>query len=180
MLKELIPSITQNLTVFANIVLILLLLLLIFKPKMFENELTFLYKHARLFALIVAVAALLGSLGYSEILGYNPCKLCWIQRIFMFPLTIILGIAYFTKDKGIEKYVISLATLGGIVSLYQYYAQRFNISTSCLPGEESCARIWEFAYGYITIPMMAASAFALIIVFSYMAFRYRQKNNKKR
>ncbi len=174
MIADLIAPITRNLTVFANALFIAIILLLIFKPKFLKDELAFIYKHARLLALIVAVTALLGSLSYSEILGYTPCFLCWIQRIFMFPLTLILGIAYFTKDKGIEKYVISMASLGALVSAYQYATQRLNITSFCLPGEESCSRIWEFAYGYITIPMMALSAFLLIILFSYMAFKKRQ------
>ena len=101
----------------------------------------------------------------------------------MFPLSIILGIAYFTKDKGIEKYVMSLSVIGGLIAIYHYFTQRFQLSTSCLPGEEACTRIYTFAYGYITIPVMAASAFALIILFSYMSFIHRQNkkvNNSKK
>ncbi|WP_288254060.1 disulfide bond formation protein B [uncultured Hydrogenophaga sp.] len=46
----------------------------------------------------VALAATLGALFIGEIMGMTPCLLCWYQRIFMFPLAIVLGIAAFAND----------------------------------------------------------------------------------
>lgn len=70
----------------------------------------------RLFiAWAVSVIATLGSLYLSEIKGFLPCDLCWFQRIFMYPLTILLGIAYFKDDVGIAKYVLPLSFIGGYI-----------------------------------------------------------------
>ena len=55
-------------------------------------------EHALLFAFIVALTGMLGSLTYSNVLGYTPCELCWFQRIFMYPQAILLGIAAWRKD----------------------------------------------------------------------------------
>lgn len=69
----------------------------------------------RLFiAWAVSVIATLGSLYLSEIKGFLPCDLCWFQRIFMYPLTILLGIAYFKDDVGIAKYVLPLSFIEGV------------------------------------------------------------------
>ncbi|MEK7067519.1 MAG: disulfide bond formation protein B, partial [Patescibacteria group bacterium] len=61
------------------------------------------------FAFIIALLATLGSLFYSEVAGFEPCKLCWYQRIFMYPQVLLWGIAWWKKDKHIADYAVSLA-----------------------------------------------------------------------
>lgn len=41
--------------------------------------------------------ATLGSLYFSEIMKFEPCVLCWYQRIFMYPFVLWLGIAVIKK-----------------------------------------------------------------------------------
>ncbi|MBR9676035.1 disulfide bond formation protein B [Candidatus Woesearchaeota archaeon] len=120
-------------------------------------------------AFIVALAATLGSLFLSEIMGFVPCKLCWIQRIFMYPLPIIMGVALYKKQK-IEDYIIPLAVFGVFFSAYQVIIQRvvFTNSIFCTFGSEPCTTIYTLGYGYITYPVMSLTAFVLIIMFSYM------------
>ena len=55
-------------------------------------------------AWVVALVATLGSLYLSEVLGYRPCKLCWYQRIAMYPLALMLGIAAFRDDLRVRLY----------------------------------------------------------------------------
>ena len=135
----------------------------------------FLNKNTLLFAFVIALIATVGSLFYSEIAGYIPCKLCWYQRIFMYPLPILLGIALFKKDNKISHYVIPLSIIGGIISIYHYTTQILNNSVICSAESASCASKIFFSYGYITIPIMALTAFALIIVLTYIT----NKNNCK-
>jgi len=71
------------------------------------------------FAWLISLIAVFGSLYASEILGYKPCSFCWYQRIFLFPLAIILGIATYKKNKSIIKYIISLPIIGAFVALMQ-------------------------------------------------------------
>jgi len=70
-------------------------------------------------AWLVALAATLGSLYFSEIRHFNPCPLCWAQRIFMYPLAVILGIAAFVGDHGVRRYVLPLAALGLGFAIFQ-------------------------------------------------------------
>ncbi|MFB5678241.1 disulfide oxidoreductase [Paenibacillus terreus] len=120
------------------------------------------------FAWIVACVATLGSLFLSEYLGYEPCKLCWFQRILMYPLTVLLGIAYFRGDSGIRVYILPLSVIGGLISAYHVTIQRIAAaraaaapSTSC--GRVSCETDYLNWFGFITIPMLALVAFILII-----------------
>lgn len=66
-----------------------------------------------LLAWLVATTATLGALFIGEVMGMTPCVLCWYQRIFMFPLAIILGIACFIDDRRGAVYGLTLA-LGGL------------------------------------------------------------------
>ena len=69
-------------------------------------------------AWVVALAATLGALFIGEVLGQAPCVLCWYQRIAMFPLALILGVAAFVGDGGVRRYALPLALLGGTVALW--------------------------------------------------------------
>ncbi|GAB3183495.1 MAG: disulfide bond formation protein B [Hydrogenophaga sp.] len=66
-----------------------------------------------LMAWLVATTATLGALFIGEVMGMTPCVLCWYQRIFMFPIAIVLGIACFTDDRRGAIYALALA-LGGL------------------------------------------------------------------
>ncbi|MBP3950794.1 disulfide oxidoreductase [Bacillus suaedae] len=130
------------------------------------NKPLFLYS-----AWLVSLVATLGSLYFSEILGFVPCDLCWYQRILMYPLSLILGIATFKSDFTIRKYVLPLAMVGWIISLYHYLIQKipgFAPIRPCVSGVPCNAQYINF-FGFITIPFLALVAFSLIILFMSLA-----------
>lgn len=126
--------------------------------------------------IIIPAIATLGSLFFSEVAHYTPCVLCWYQRIFMYPLVVILAIAYLIKDKKVAHYyAIGLSVIGAMIALYHYLLQVKAVS-SIVPCSNSavavdCAQKVFMHFGYITIPMMALSAFLLIIVLSLLGLR---------
>jgi disulfide bond formation protein DsbB len=61
----------------------------------------------------LALVSTLSALFLGEVMGMTPCVLCWYQRIFMFPLAIILGIAVFAEDRRGALYALPFA-VGGI------------------------------------------------------------------
>ena len=115
---------------------------------------------------LAAVAATLGSLYFSEVLHFIPCTLCWYQRIFMYPLSIILGIAFYRNDQTIYKYILPLSIIGMIISGYQTvlqkipYLQQFEMCKTGVP----CSKDYLNLLGFITIPMMAFVAFTIITI----------------
>jgi len=170
-LINIITEFLSILTLIGDVFLIFIIYTILTRKKLENN---FLMKNALLLAFVIALIATLGSLFYSEIAGYIPCKLCWYQRIFMYPLPILLGISLFKKDNKISHYVIPLSIIGGIISIYHYIAQILNNSAICSAESASCASKIFFSYEYITIPIMALTAFALIIVLTYIT----NKNGK--
>lgn len=129
--------------------------------------------HALQISFTVAVVATGGSLYYSEIAGYNPCKMCWIQRIFMYPLVILFGMGWKKRDHDITLYGLVLAIIGAGIAFYHYLLQLGlvpELSCSAIGISESCSARFVMTFGYITIPMMALTGFAMIIV-SIIAYR---------
>ena len=114
-------------------------------------------------AFLSAALATSGSLFYSQIMGYDPCLLCWWQRIFMYPLVLLTPIALYFRDKYIVRYVVPMSVIGGGIAIAHYIQQLTQVAMC--GGTTSCAVKYTFHYGYITIPVMALTSFALTIVF---------------
>ena len=116
-------------------------------------------------AWLVAAVATVGSLYMSEYRHFQPCTLCWYQRIAMYPLVVVLGVAAWRRDLGARFAVLPLALLGASISIYHYQLERFpHQEQIACSSTVPCTTIWFEQFGYITIPMMALSAFALIAV----------------
>jgi disulfide bond formation protein DsbB len=114
------------------------------------------------FAWVVALVATLGSLYFSEIAGFIPCKLCWFQRIAMYPLTIILGIACFRNDRRIAMYVLPISIIGGCISILHIFEQKLGVFKGMCTVGVPCSGEYIHWLGFITIPMLALTAFILI------------------
>src|SRR5699024_12439043 len=104
----------------------------------------------------VSVVATLGSLFYSEILGYTPCELCWIQRIFMYPLVIIYSVALYKRDINIALPGSILSGVVLLISIYHYGLQKasFMIDNEVICGVVSCNLIFVSYFGLITIHLL--------------------------
>lgn len=166
-MSNLVSVFTQTislLTIFAQGLALVILLNLVLSGG--KNALAkFFSKNGILFAFIVATVATLGSLFYSEVAHYQPCELCWFQRIFMYPQTILLAIAWKKKYAGIALYSLVLSIIGGSISAYHYLMQLGAVPSlpcAAVGISVSCSQRFVLTYGYITIPMMALSAFVLI------------------
>ena len=124
-------------------------------------------------AWLTAIIATLGSLAFSEILLYVPCKLCWLQRIFMYPLAIQLGIASYRSDHKAIVYALPLSIAGGLIAAYHVLLQQFPSLESVTPcrGGVSCSQDYIDWLGFITIPMLALAAFMIITVLLWIARR---------
>jgi disulfide bond formation protein DsbB len=114
-------------------------------------------------AATVAIVATAGSLYYSEVADFPPCRLCWYQRIGMYPLAVILPIAAWRHDRQVRWYALPLAVVGGAVSIYHMVIERFpSLESSSCEVTNPCSTIWVEKLGYLTIPTMALSGFAFI------------------
>jgi disulfide bond formation protein DsbB len=115
-------------------------------------------------AFAVALTATTGSLYLSEVAGFIPCTLCWFQRIAMYPLVVILGIAAWRGDAGVRVYVVPLAALGAAIAAYHVALQRVpGLPSGACSLDAPCTAIYVERFGFVTIPVMALIGFAAIL-----------------
>ncbi len=157
-----------------HICLLLSLLLFIYvrltgrKLKFVKNITTFIGANAYYLAFSVSLLAVMTSLFWSEIMKFTPCILCWYQRIFMYPQPFLLYTAIVRNERVLKPYLLLMSGLGLMIGLYHHAMQLFpkNLALPCQAiGGVSCITGYKFYYGYITYPLMAATAFTLIILF---------------
>ena len=114
----------------------------------------------------VALLATVGSLYFSETANYTPCTLCWYQRIAMYPLVLILGIAMVRRDTAVRIYAIPMALVGAAISSYHYLLEWFpEIDTGACSAVIPCTQVWFREFGFVSMPLLALIAFGLIITF---------------
>lgn len=126
---------------------------------------------------ILATVATLGSLFFSEVMGLKPCVLCWYQRIFMYPLVVILLVGMFPLDKRVVRYALPLAIIGWLFAVYHYLVYSGYIPEGLQPcdQEASCAEINLELFGFITIPMLSIMSYTAIIALLIM---FRNRTNR--
>ncbi|NSL50877.1 disulfide oxidoreductase [Calidifontibacillus erzurumensis] len=125
----------------------------------------------------VSLIATAGSLYFSEVLKFIPCELCWFQRIFMYPLVFIQGIAVVKKDFYIYRYVLPLSIIGGLISTYHYLLQKVPLLSANMDtcGIVPCSSAYINWLGFITIPFLALIAFIIITVVNIYIFKKMKK-----
>ncbi len=108
---------------------------------------------------VVAAVATAGSLYLSLGLGLTPCRLCWYQRILMYPLVVVLGVAAVENRPGVVRTALPLAVPGGAIAAYHSWLQVSQ--TTCGIGAVSCAQIQYRVLG-LTVPNLSLTAFLLV------------------
>lgn len=137
-------------------------------------------------AWVVALVATIGSLYFSEQLNYTPCKLCWYQRIAMYPQVLLLGVAAFNNDTSVRRYVLPISGIGFAIALLQN-AEIWGwipVMKACSidAGQEPCTTIWPlwtqiFGEAFtplnaiFTVPVLSMIAFGLILMLLALPFK---------
>ena len=173
------------LTIVGQVLAILLIASYLFQKKSTRADavISWVSSHGLLLMLITATLATAGSLYFSEIALWTPCKLCWLQRIFMYPQVLLLGFALWKKDRGIAPYILILAVIGGIIAAYHYSEQiqavfefkagNVDALEPCDDTGVSCAASPFFSFDYITIPLMAFTVFLLNAIGAFFMMKRR-------
>jgi len=107
----------------------------------------------------------LGSLFFSEVMGFAPCVLCWYERICLYPLVLTLAIGLFPIDRSAIKYSLPLALVGWLAALYHNLLYFGIIPERLQPCREgvSCTDTYIKLFGFMDIPMLALIAFTIIV-----------------
>ena len=121
-------------------------------------------------AAAIAAVATAGSLYLSEVAGYLPCTLCWYQRIAMYPLTVVVGVAAVRRDGQVWKTVVPLTVIGSMLSAWHIVIERNPaLGGGVCDPNAPCSLRWVEEFGFLTLPTMAGIGFVAIAVLSLAA-----------
>jgi len=122
---------------------------------------------------LVAGVSTMGSLFFSYIMEFAPCVLCWYQRIFLFPLVLILAVGLFPLDKKVVKYALPLAAVGWLTAAYHNLLYAEIIPESIQPCSQgvSCTEEYINLFGFLSIPMLSLLSFTTIIFLLVIFYR---------
>jgi disulfide bond formation protein DsbB len=123
-------------------------------------------------AFVVSGTAMAGSLFLSEVAHFVPCELCWYQRICMYPLALLTLLAALANDHRVAWYLLPLPVIGAGVSIYHLLVENGVVheAQSCkISAPGGCAIKWINEFGYVTIPTLALTGFALVFGFLLLA-----------
>ena len=115
--------------------------------------------------LLVSVSTTI-SLFFSSVLEYEPCVLCWYQRICLFPMVFILAAGLFpTFDKSVIKYALPLSIAGGLTAFYHTLLYAGIIPENIQPCSKgvSCTEKYIELFGFVSIPMLSFLAFSTLV-----------------
>lgn len=126
---------------------------------------------------LVALVSTLGALFIGEVMLLEPCVLCWYQRIAMFPLVGILGIACYSNDRRGAVYALPLALAGLALAAYHTLLVAGVIPKAWVPcsASVSCADQKLEILNGIQIPWLSLAAFLLISILLATYLRKTQK-----
>ena len=162
----------------SNIAALVLFVSLIFRDSFGREIATWAGKHALALGLLVSSGAVFGSLFYSNVMGYEPCVLCWWQRLAIYPTFILFLTALFRKDRKVFHYVFPLSLIAAVISTYHSYVQWGGSPLIPCDVEGTCNRLYVYAFGYITIPTMVLSVAVLLILLWWANKIYENRNSR--
>jgi disulfide bond formation protein DsbB len=110
----------------------------------------------------IALVATAGSLYLSEVAGYLPCTLCWYQRIAMYPLVVVVGVAAWRRDRGVWLTALPLAGIGAAIAVWHVAIERNPGWGGVCDPTAPCSLRWVEEFGFLTIPTMALIGFVAI------------------
>jgi disulfide bond formation protein DsbB len=113
---------------------------------------------------LIAAASTLGALFFSDVMGIPPCVLCWYQRIFMFPLALLLPVGLFPFDPRIVRYAFALSATGWLVAVFHLlliYGLIPEGMKPCVQGVPCAQNPIEW-FGFLSIPHLSFAAFSII------------------
>lgn len=125
----------------------------------------------------ITLGGVLLTLYYQYGIGYEPCDLCWYQRVFLYPQMFLFGYAWYKRDRAVLPYVLILSVVGFCVALYHHMLQiGFDLMKPCssAPFAVDCAKPSFIEYGFVSFPFMAVVLFLFLGTLVVTALRFRK------
>ncbi len=151
--------------------IVTLVILWITKSPLLEK----IYQNSHIIIATIFIASVLGSLIFEYALGYEPCLLCWYQRIAIFGVAILSLTGDIRKNKTLQNQIFIFSILGLLVALLHNYIDIVPSGLDLCGAGPSCLKRYTYVFGYITIPMMSLTALLAGTILSIFTINYSKK-----
>lgn len=168
--SALITQILSFATVVADIALVGVFAGMLFGKYPQDYLPTSLVRPVLLWGILIALFSVVASLYYSEIVGFEPCTLCWWQRIFIYPQLVLFLVAWWRSSYAVWRYTLPLSILGLFFAVGHWVLQTFNVSLlPCAASGPDCSKIYFQEFGYVTFPVMAITTLLMLLAVSLVS-----------
>ncbi len=133
-------------------------------------------RHAGVLIGTIFVGGVIGSFIYQYGFGYEPCLLCWYQRIFIIPIAILAWTAKLRTSRILQTQLLILSALGLLIALFHVYIDISPTAADVCGAGPSCLIRYVYEFGYITIPVMSATTLGAGFLLALLARRYPQSS----
>ncbi|WP_232429014.1 disulfide bond formation protein B [Aromatoleum toluclasticum] len=118
----------------------------------------------------------LGALFFGEVMKLPTCVLCWYQRIFMFPLVLILPAGLFPFDRKVVRYALPLVVVGWLIAVFHQLLVLGVIPEEVRPCTQGipCSQTVIEWFGFLTIPLLSVIAFSTLFALLVVTHLRRQ------
>jgi disulfide bond formation protein DsbB len=128
-------------------------------------------------AALLAFGAAVGTLYYSEVIGFIPCTLCWYQRFLLYPQLLLFIAVFIKKNIRIAPFITFFSSLGLLVAAYHISLPLWTSPIFCDPSSELCLMKYVDIFGFIGIPVMSGSVFLALLLLSLHGMRRSRREN---
>lgn len=157
-------------------------------PSVRKHIQTHSYAHFLTAIGLMSVASIIGALIYQLAYLTPVCELCWWQRIFLFPISIIAAVALWHKTREAHVTIAILAALGLFYAVYHYYYHFQGLvlgNVLMLPCSSggllpACTDSPILIFGFVTIPFMGILVFSSMLILAAFAHRAVIRERKTR
>lgn len=176
-MNELFITLVPYMVLFSHLVLVFAFVAILARATWGREVYEFLGRNALVLGFLVALGAMLGSLYYSEIVGFEACVLCWWQRGFLYPIVLVFGVGFWRKKDYLFPLASVLALGALLVGGYQEISNLTGASLlACTDTEGACAKVFVKEFGYITIPVMSVTVSLYVILLAWVNKLFKQRN----
>lgn len=125
---------------------------------------------------IISLASIFGSLFFSEVMKFPPCNLCWYQRIFIYPVALIVLSGLYFGSKDTNKFLTPFISIGFIFSVYHnlVYYKFIQVIVPCTESAPCTAQQLNYL-GFITIPLLSLIAFTALTILNFITIKIDSK-----
>lgn len=133
-------------------------------------------KYLLLAQFLISLTAIFGSLFFSEIMKFPPCNLCWYQRLFIYPIALIILSGLYLDSKETNKFLTPFIFFGLIISVYHnlVYYKIIQIIVPCTESAPCTAQQLNYL-GFVTIPLLSLLAFVALLILNIITIKIETK-----